>query len=183
MHARKMGASIAPSFPPPALATPPPLPKLPGTMLLRLLLLLLRPHILVLVVVATPTAAGQAQSGLICPKFSPAAQNGSDSQRQARSYSWWIAVGPGSVRHTPAPEERNNLLPSDLRLYIKFIIIFSEQFRTSPPSMASYLGFGTLQSSGSLRVNDALYPSKSGLINKHTVDASVGVPCARLSPD
>jgi hypothetical protein len=34
---------------------------------------------------------------------------------------------------------------------------------------ASYLGFGTLQFSGSLRVNDALYPSKSELINKHTV--------------
>ena len=39
--------------------------------------------------------------------------------------------------------------------------------------MASYLGFGTLQFSGSLGVNDpflgALYPSKSGLMNKHIV--------------
>jgi hypothetical protein len=36
-----------------------------------------------------------------------------------------------------------------------------------------YLGFGTLQFSGSLRVNDpfwgALCPSKSGLMNKHIV--------------
>ena len=41
--------------------------------------------------------------------------------------------------------------------------------------MASYLGFGTLQFSGSLRVNDpflgALCPSKSGLMNKHIVKA------------
>ena len=39
--------------------------------------------------------------------------------------------------------------------------------------MASYLGFGTSQFSGSLRVNDpflgALYPPKSELINKHIV--------------
>ena len=39
--------------------------------------------------------------------------------------------------------------------------------------MASYLGFGTLQFSGSLGVNDpflgALCPSKSGLMNKHIV--------------
>ena len=33
----------------------------------------------------------------------------------------------------------------------------------------SEIRLGTLQFSGSLRVNDALYPSKSGLINKHTV--------------
>ena len=38
---------------------------------------------------------------------------------------------------------------------------------------ASYLGIGTLQFSRSLRVNDALYPSKSGLINKHTVKHTV----------
>jgi hypothetical protein len=40
-------------------------------------------------------------------------------------------------------------------------------------ALASYLGFGTLQFSGSLRVNDpllgALCPSKSGLMNKHIV--------------
>jgi hypothetical protein len=38
-------------------------------------------------------------------------------------------------------------------------------------AVASYLGFGTLQFSGSLGVNDpflgALCPSKSGLMNKH----------------
>ena len=31
--------------------------------------------------------------------------------------------------------------------------------------------------SGSLRVNDALYPSKSGLINKHTVKHVVPCSC------
>jgi hypothetical protein len=40
-------------------------------------------------------------------------------------------------------------------------------------AVASYLSFGTLQFSGSLRVNDpflgALCPSKSGLMNKHIV--------------
>ena len=45
--------------------------------------------------------------------------------------------------------------------------------RCSCSAVASYLGFGTLQFSGSLRANDpflgALYPSKSGLINKHTL--------------
>jgi len=43
--------------------------------------------------------------------------------------------------------------------------------RCSCSTAASYLGFGALQFSGSRRVNDALYPSKSGLlvINKHTV--------------
>jgi hypothetical protein len=45
--------------------------------------------------------------------------------------------------------------------------------RCSCSTVASYLGFGTLQFSGSLRVNDALYPFKSGLINKHTVKHTV----------
>ena len=43
----------------------------------------------------------------------------------------------------------------------------------SSNAVASYLGFGTIQFSGSLRVNDpflgALCPSKSGLMNKHIV--------------
>ena len=52
--------------------------------------------------------------------------------------------------------------------------------RCSCSAVASYLGFGTLQFSGSPRVNDpfwgALYPSKSGLINKHTVKHTVKCP-------
>jgi hypothetical protein len=73
--------------------------------------------------------------------------------------------------------------------------------RCSCSTAASYLGIGTLKFSGSLGVNDALFPSKSGLINKHTVkhtvehivkhigewkdrvNASFLVPCARPSPD
>ena len=51
--------------------------------------------------------------------------------------------------------------------------------------------FGALQFSGSRRVNDALYPSKSGLINKHTVKHTLNfrsfahrlVWFGRLSPD
>ena len=45
--------------------------------------------------------------------------------------------------------------------------------RCSCSAAASYLGLGTLQFSGSPGVNDALYPSKSGLINKHTVKLTV----------
>ena len=45
--------------------------------------------------------------------------------------------------------------------------------RCSCSTAASYLGIGTLQFSGSLRVNYALHPSKSGLINKHTVKHTV----------
>ena len=41
--------------------------------------------------------------------------------------------------------------------------------RCSCSAAASYLGIGTLQFSGSLRVNSALYSSKTGLINKHIV--------------
>jgi hypothetical protein len=41
--------------------------------------------------------------------------------------------------------------------------------RCTCSAAASYLGIGTLQFSESLRVDDALYPSKSGLTNKHTV--------------
>jgi hypothetical protein len=51
--------------------------------------------------------------------------------------------------------------------------------RCSCSTAASYLAFGTLQFSGSLRVNDALYPSKSGLINKHTVKHTVPVKCLK----
>jgi hypothetical protein len=44
--------------------------------------------------------------------------------------------------------------------------------------VASYLGFEI--SCGSPRVNDALYPSKSGLVNKHTVKHTMGKQIVKM---